>query len=426
MKKYLTMIAGVLLLTACQNDEADDMLTGYVPSKQAISFDAATESLDNVTRASGAINTDALLQGQSIGVFASYTGKLTYENSTVTPNFMYNQKLSYASAAWGYNPLKYWPNEESDYLSFFAYAPYVASPADNENGGVIDLSDNYAVGDPWLNFRLAKYPWPKDADGTTAVTPNQVDLLYGVNKDATSANEGPWTNVTNWKTATAKDINYKVKFTMKHALASIGNAITIKTSPELNALIKSYSEVIVYAIKIEYKNLTNKARLVLNPGISGTTTYANWKELVSGELTTNRTYYNIFGTGNEMTFTGSSTDAVNIPYLSGTTTGTPAGTPNDITEGDGLFYIPLQIQGTEKATAKVTLYYRVRILASGTYLPALTDPYAEASSTFDLEMNNIEGKAQGIALTLGKDYDLMHEVWLLGGTATEPSYVRKH
>jgi hypothetical protein len=35
------------------------------------------------------------------------------------------------------------------------------------------------------------------------------------------------------------------------------------------------------------------------------------------------------------------------------------------------------------------------------------------------------GKKLGIALVLGKDFKLMHEVWTLGGTATEPSYSRQ-
>ena len=97
---------------------------------------------------------------------------------------------------------------------------------------------------------------------------------------------------------------------MKHALASIGNEITIRTSGELNGLIKNYSEIIVEGIKIEYKNLTTKARLVLNSADGS----ANWKEIISGELTTTRTYLNMFKPANQLTFDGTpSTDASIAP-----------------------------------------------------------------------------------------------------------------
>jgi len=247
----------------------------------------------------------------------------------------------------------------------------------------------------------------------------------------------PWTDVSKFNNDGSINIgiNDKVKFTMKHALASFANEITIKLSDELNGLILNYSDIIVYGIKIEYKNLTTKARLVLNSADGS----ANWKEVISGELTTTRTYYNVFATDDELTaltFEGSSTTpaAKHIPYLNGGTDTDGAPKPLS-TEGDGLFYIPLQIAGQEKATATVTLYYRVKIKAGGTYMPAITDATnlikdcAEATATFDLvkaptQIETMAGKKQGLALTLGKDYDLMHLVYTLGGTATEPSYSR--
>lgn len=429
MKKYLTLLAGAMFLTACSND-AEDIAgnNGYQPSTDAIAFEFNGDEVENATRASGAIYNDVALRANKIGVFTSYTGKLKYENVTVSPDFMWNQSLTYTGTAWGYAPLKYWPNalaEVPEYLSFFAYAPYEAAPASDKC--ITDISDNNVTGDPWVNYRLAKYPWdttimvdddnnPSTPDVPQAVAADQVDLLFGTRKNGTTYE--PWTDVTNWDneaTPTAKLINHKVQFTMKHALASIGNRITIGTNAELNGLIFNYSEIKIYGIKIEYKNLTNKARLILNSA-DGT---ANWKEIISGELTTTRTYLNMFAS--PMTFDGSSSTAVDIPYLNGPATGAPD--PSTSTQGDGLFYIPLKIAGTEDATATVTLYYRVHILGPNIYKPLETEPAAEASNTFKLD-NNLEGKMQGIALTLGKDYDLMHEVWTLGGTAIEPSYSR--
>ena len=141
----------------------------------------------------------------------------------------------------------------------------------------------------------------------------------------------------------------------------------------------------------------------------------------------------MFKPANQLTFDGTpSTDASIAPnsdpkhihYLNAAAAadGVPAA---ESIEGDGLFYIPLQIAGQPKATATVTLYYRVHILGPDIYKPAIGTAPAEATSkAFELD-NNLEGKMQGIALTLGKDYDLLHEVWTLGGTATEPSYSRE-
>ena len=428
MKKYLTLLAGAMFLTACSND-AEDIAgnNGYQPSTDAIAFEFNGDEVENATRASGAIYNDVALRAENIGVFASYTGKLKYENVTVSPDFMWNQKLTYAGTAWGYNPVKYWPNglaQVPEYLSFFAYAPYEQYPGADKC--ITDISDNNVTGDPWINYRLASKPWdvwnytdPDPNNWAKTEDANQIDLLFGTRKNGTSYE--PWTDVTNWDneaTPNAKLIDHKVQFTMKHALASIGNKITIKTNAELNGLIKNYSEIIVEGIKIEYKNLTNKARLILNSADGS----ANWKEIISGELTTTRTYLNMFKPANQLTFDGSSLTAVNIPYLNGPTTGAPD--PSTSTQGDGLFYIPLQIAGQPKATATVTLYYRVHILGPDIYKPAIGTAPAEAiSKAFELD-NNLEGKMQGIALTLGKDYDLMHEVWTLGGTATEPSYSR--
>jgi hypothetical protein len=425
MKKYLTLLAGAMFLTACSND-AEDIAgnNGYQPSTDAIAFEFNGDEVENATRASGAIYNDVALQAENIGVFASYTGKLKYENVTVSPDFMWNQKLTYAGTAWGYNPVKYWPNglaQVPEYLSFFAYAPYEQYPGADKC--ITDISDNNVTGDPWINYRLASKPWdvwnytdPDPNNWAKTEDANQIDLLFGTRQNGTSYE--PWTDVTNWDneaTPTAKLINHKVQFTMKHALASIGNRITIGTNAELNGLILNYSEIKIYGIKIEYKNLTNKARLILNSA-DGT---ANWKEIISGELTTTRTYLNMFQT--PMTFDGSSSTAVDIPYLNGPTSGAP---DPMTTQGDGLFYIPLQIAGQPKATATVTLYYRVHILGPDIYKPAIGTAPAEATSkAFELD-NNLEGKMQGIALTLGKDYDLLHEVWTLGGTATEPSYSR--
>ena len=106
--------------------------------------------------------------------------------------------------------------------------------------------------------------------------------------------------------------------------------------------------------------------------------------------------------------------------------------PIEISKGQGLFYIPMQIAGTDDAVVSISIDYTVSIKA----LPD-TDPNklknGTATNSFKLKeqatnkamTTEFAGKKLGIALVLGKDFKLMHEVWTLGGTATEPSYSRQ-
>jgi len=80
-------------------------------------------------------STSTYVPGTGIGVFAFHqkaksNGQPTYFNkNTGNPTFMYNQKLERTSSdgltySFEYSPKKYWPNNDNDLLSFFAYAPY--------------------------------------------------------------------------------------------------------------------------------------------------------------------------------------------------------------------------------------------------------------------------------------------------------------
>jgi len=365
-------MAAATLVTACSND-ADEAENGYMPSDKAIAFDASTDG-GLTTRAAGEINDNEALQKVGFGVFGSYTGRLTYENTTVSSDFMYNQQVTYNSDIWSYSPVKYWPNDSRDYVSFFAYAPYMANPQQNTEG-IIDMSKRYDLGDPWVNYRIAADPWSEDNP--------QVDLLYG--QHATDENTfTPWLD----QQKPADPIDSKTTFTFRHALACIGDVITIKCSEELANLIAGYATINITQVQIDYKNLTTKGRLVLKSNGGE----ANWNEIISGEITTTRTYIK---------------EGLNITFPSDATE------PTEISSGYGLFYIPLCVTGMDKATAEVTITYIVNNGVSS---------YTGSSSTsFELDMN-MEGKKQGIALQLTKTLDLQHLVYIIEDGATEPSY----
>ena len=393
MKKYLTIIAAAMLAAACQNDDsttADDIQKG-----EAIKFAVAEGGL---TRAPGEIKNEALLAEKSFGVFAAYTGKLKYESTTVSSNYMYNQKVvgtqnNDGGYDWAYYPLKYWPNSVNeatgnyfDYVTFFAYAPYEAEPAEGTKTGIFDMSKNYDLGDPWINFRLPEDPW-----GETDGVSNQVDLMYGV-KTAYITADGKYNDELFYNeqkpSENANPEEDNLRFVFRHALACIGDQITVRLGEEINEIAEDYAKIYATKLTIVYKNLTTKGRLVLNSP-SG----PNWKEVISGELTTERTY---------------------VKYLAALLLNS---NDQELSVNEGLFYIPMRVRGCEPAIAEISLDYFVKLPGGKTY-------NGTATSTIDLDLTII-GEKQGIALIIGKDFNLMHLVYKLGTeTATEPSWSR--
>lgn len=85
--------------------------------------------------------------GSQIGIFAFETGSRPW-NDAATPNFMCHQLLENVNGEWTYDPVKYWPEESTDNLSFFAYAPYAAA------GSGLSLSDASHPGAPVLKYEI--------------------------------------------------------------------------------------------------------------------------------------------------------------------------------------------------------------------------------------------------------------------------------
>ena len=144
---------------------------------------------------SSVMDLDALKQ-TGFGVLAYYTGEDTYLNKGVpgsfTPNFMYNQKVEW-TGSWTYSPVKYWPSNIMDNISFFGYAPYVEDFT-GKTEGIIGLTSNTTAGDPKLSFVM-----PEEQE-------NMIDLLY----------DGSLENISK------EDIDGKVQFKFKHAMSRVG------------------------------------------------------------------------------------------------------------------------------------------------------------------------------------------------------------
>lgn len=174
------------LLTACG---ADDTVPDTPQGAVSIGFSTNVEGRQ--TR-SEALNTDNLL---SMGIFAYYTGSSNWTAAN-TPNFMYNQPVTRTdnNTPWTYSPVKYWPNNEADKISFFAYAPY--------NTAGVTPSGNTVAGFPYLDYTVPT----AEAD--------QIDLLAAtplMNQSYASNPATPGDPTTQGN----------ISFTMQHALTKI-------------------------------------------------------------------------------------------------------------------------------------------------------------------------------------------------------------
>lgn len=267
----LVLVAGTAtLFTACtsESDNSPSAKISYenIVAAQQVPVTFGTyigETPVTRTGTPGNINTAAKLQAPGFGVFAYYTNAASYPavptaplaaptagNTTLSPNFMYNQLVYWDTDldpdAWNYTPIKYWPNETQsdgstavdgngatstggiDKLSFFAYAPYVdVTPSTGaitshvtEDGGATEvgitaLSDYNDPSDPLVSYTVASLP------------EHTVDLLWGVipssttyttvtgNVDLSASAGKPNLNLTK------QTVSEKVDFIFKHALAKI-------------------------------------------------------------------------------------------------------------------------------------------------------------------------------------------------------------
>lgn len=218
-KQFLFGMAAVAALCSCSNNEvmeAPESLQTPIAFGTYVGNSVNGRALVNDKSAIEGTIRSGVTNRAGIGVFAYYTGQDTYASANGTPNFMYNQQLEYRASKWGYTPLKYWPNNNDDKVSFFAYAPY--SPLDTDGSAtsatdgdnITGFSTNTATGDPTVTFTV---------NGTVK---SQQDLLYA---DA-SQNSGATKLIDRIKQTTVDNANIsiseQVKFDFKHALARIG------------------------------------------------------------------------------------------------------------------------------------------------------------------------------------------------------------
>lgn len=285
-KVYLLAAVAATVLASCSSKDSLDTSqpVSQAPLEEgAVGFDAYTQRSTTRSGQSGVMDLTALRKS-GFGVFGYYSDNNDYEQSR-TPDFMYNQKVydntpSAVTASWMYEPVKYWPNEygstavsdDNDRVSFFAYAPYVEvapssgklvkSQSTDDQWGITGMSRNSAAGDPLVKY-IANFEAAK-----------RVDLMWGVCDDPQwaivqtgsiqqSINDGekgkPWLNVER-----PKDVDQRMKFTFKHALAQFSvnvDAFVDEFSNENNQLAAGTK---IYVRQISFTGFAMKGALNLN------------------------------------------------------------------------------------------------------------------------------------------------------------------
>lgn len=251
MKKIFLFAAAAALLTACSSEE----LAGVDTAQQnadgnAINFSVYTPR--TVTRAGApkVITTDGAssttsLKDVGFGIMAYYTDDEVYNSENAKPDFMYNTKVTNSGSGWVYNPVMYWPNEftdansyTKDYVSFFAYAPYI--DVTNETGiPTIEPITDYNTFAASLKIKYIK---TLEKDVTDMAT-------YGKYKGKTYTDDDPG------KTNFVNDVN--AEFTQTFDLAHYSDAVTFIAGKNLKYIDVEEKTVGNVADYIEYTGLAD-------------------------------------------------------------------------------------------------------------------------------------------------------------------------
>ena len=296
--KYLILAAAALALAACNKQEAPAPAELSAPA--AISFDGYLNR-GVATRSGAAGLMDAtLLQAQGFGVFGYYTDFNAYDDQA-TPNFMYNQKVTYSGGNWEYAPVKYWPNEygdkalsdDIDKVSFFAYAPYVevtpsTGKVEDATFGIAGMNRNSASGDPILKY-IGSFDPAKSVDlcwgvAATADAAAWSIVQTGAAQTPAIAAGKPWIDVQRPADPTA---GQKLKFTFEHALSQLNVQIDADVDVTDHAETPDLADgTKIYVRSISFTGLAMKGALNLNNSIADKAEwldYAGINDISAGE-----------------------------------------------------------------------------------------------------------------------------------------------
>lgn len=419
------------MLAACSSNDIVDKGQGAVSqtSEQDVAIGFEAYQSRSVTRAGlvGEMNLTNLEkpadQGGGFGVFGYYTDNNEYDLQSI-PSFMYNQLVTKETAGgtsyWGYEPVKYWPNEygnsatadDQDKVSFFAYAPYVeVNPSTgkvidtNNQTGIVALSRNLASGDP-----LVKYVTSFNAS-------ESVDLCWGVNADQASwaLSQGgsqtlptgmPWLNIERpYEAKSQSAASQRVKFTFQHALTKL--QVKIDADPDItvhDAASDLPATTKVYVRSVTFSGIATKGSLNLNNSTPNTAEWLDYNGSADLECGETITIYDGRKDGKEGTVNATASNEKLLglnPVLIQTELGTETGVTKDLVnlfESGSVYVIP-----TGEAV-EVEIVYDVETADDnlGTYLSDAKTP----GSSIENRIKKTVSFGSGVGFESGKAYTL--------------------
>ncbi len=181
---FLFATAMVVAMSSCSKNE---VLTSNLDNN-AVGFGIYTGAAVKGTE----VTTDFLKTGSGstgFGVLAYYHKSTTTDaaawDDSDTPDFMYNEQVTWdtsSSGAWIYSPVKYWPNNTVDRVSYFAYAPWVnqsSSPktalSTNATTGVPTITVDYTGAADMVDLVVAQ---PKYEQAKSSYTSSDITFTF--------------------------------------------------------------------------------------------------------------------------------------------------------------------------------------------------------------------------------------------------------
>lgn len=198
----MTWLAALLVAGCSQNEVTEVSPDAHPQVGFSVYTGVPARGVEVSTESMKADPTDPDSYG-GFGIMGYFTGQKTFEQvkATVTPSFMHNQMVKWdatggatGTGAWVYSPVKYWPNQPGDQISFFAYAPYETAWQSGTKSGVV-VSAATEPGIPYIDFTL------KDKDNLKKM----VDLVVADKRDMTYTPEN----------------GGKVSFSFEHTLSRV-------------------------------------------------------------------------------------------------------------------------------------------------------------------------------------------------------------
>ena len=240
------VISTLLLALALSGCVRVQDLDGPEAGREAVAFDVYARGAET-TKAGFAGDLDAFsFKGPGFGVYGYV--------SASEPDFMKNQHISWNGSAWTYSPLKYWPNDNDVKISFFAYAPYVASAPFNKTDALTEAAKVSPAEDGILYIPAADAPTPEIVYRMAGKPENVVDLMYGVDADGL-----PFLNMGKQR------LGEKIEYYFRHALAKL----TVNVDADFDVEDPN-TRVVIESVSLSTARLSTSGTLNLRNDVANT------------------------------------------------------------------------------------------------------------------------------------------------------------